>query len=113
MELIDEGRSTQRWTLLRDVLRLMRQEWVERGGTTALLKTHVADVLVDKGERAKASVLYPGATETYEAFYGVEHPQTRGVAIKLARCYRELALLNSAESVMVKYRLSGCFVKAE
>jgi hypothetical protein len=39
-------------------------------------------------------------------FYGVEHPQTRGVAIKLARCYGELALLDSAESVMVKYRLS-------
>jgi len=47
------------------------------------------------------------------SFYEVEHPQTRGVAIKLARCYGELALLDSAESVMAKYRVSGCFVKAE
>jgi len=70
------------------------------------LKTHVADVLVDKGERAEASVLYAGATETYEAFYGVKHPQTQGVAIKLARRYGELALLDSVESVMVKYHLS-------
>lgn len=48
-----------------------------------LLKTHVADVLVDKGEQAEASVLYAGATETYEVFYGVEYPgcshQTREV----------------------------------
>jgi tetratricopeptide (TPR) repeat protein len=73
-------------TLLRDVLRLMRQQWGEGGRSTALLKTHVADVLVDKREWAEASVLYAGATETYEAFYGDEHPQTRGVAIKLARC---------------------------
>jgi hypothetical protein len=43
--------------------------------------------------------------ETYEAFYGVEHSQTRGVAIKLARRYGELALLDSVESAMVKYRL--------
>jgi tetratricopeptide (TPR) repeat protein len=93
-------------TLLRGVLRLMRQQWGEGGRSTALLKTHVADVLTDKGERVEASVLYAGATETYEAFYGVEHPQTRAVAIKLARCYGELALLDSAESVMVKYRIS-------
>lgn len=98
--------AARRDTLLRDVLRLMRQQWVERGRSTALSETYVADVLMDKGERAEAGVLYTGATETYEAFYGVEHPQTRGVAIKLARCYRELALLDSAESVMVKYRLS-------
>lgn len=71
-----------------------------------MLKTRVADVLEDKGERAEASVLYAGPTETYEPFYGVEHPQTRGVAIKIARCYRELALPDSVESVMVKYRIS-------
>jgi hypothetical protein len=84
----------------------MRQQWGEGGRSTALLKTHLADVLVDKGEWAEASVLYAGATETYEAFYGAEHPQTRGVAIKLARCYGELARLDSAESVMAKYRVS-------
>jgi hypothetical protein len=79
---------------------------VRGGRSIALLKRHVADVLVDKGERAEASVLYAGATETYEAFYGVKHPQTQGVAIKLARRYGELALLDSVESVMVKYHLS-------
>lgn len=33
------------------------------------------------------------------------------VAIKLARCYEKLALLDSTESVMVKYRLSSNDVK--
>jgi tetratricopeptide (TPR) repeat protein len=93
-------------TLLRDVLRLMQQQCGEGGRSTALVKTHVADVLVDKGEWAEASVLYAGAAETYDGFYGVEHPNTRGLAFKLARCYRELALVDSAESVMAKYRVS-------
>jgi hypothetical protein len=80
----------QRWTLLRDVLRLMRQQQGEGGRSTALLKTYVTDMLVDKGELAEVSVLYASVTETYEAFYGVEHPQTRGVAIKLVRCMGSL-----------------------
>ena len=68
MESSDEGRSAQGWTLLWVVLRLMRQQWVEGSRGNALLKTHVADVLVDKEERAEAGMLYAGATETYEVF---------------------------------------------
>jgi tetratricopeptide (TPR) repeat protein len=91
--------------LLREVLRLMRAQWGENGRSTALLKTHVADVLADKSEFAEAIVMYQGALETYEGLHGVQHPDTRGAAVKLGRCYGELGLLDSAETVMVKYRL--------
>jgi tetratricopeptide (TPR) repeat protein len=92
--------------LLREVLRLMRQQWGESGRSTALLKTHVADVIVDKGELSEAIQLYQGATETYEGLHGLEHPDTQAAAVKLARCYSGLGLNDSAETIMVKYRLT-------
>jgi tetratricopeptide (TPR) repeat protein len=91
--------------LLREVLRMMEQQWGKRGRSTALLKTHVADVIVDKGELAEAIDLYEGALETYEGLHGLEHPDTQSVATKLASCYSKSGLNDLMDTVTVKYRL--------
>ncbi|OCK76478.1 hypothetical protein K432DRAFT_360278 [Lepidopterella palustris CBS 459.81] len=99
------GKLDEAETLLREVLKLFRQQWGENGRSTARLKIHVADVLVDKKAFGEAILLYSGATETFEDLLNIEHPETHASAIKLARCYAHLGLPGSVETVMVKYHL--------
>lgn len=109
------GKLDEAEELLRKVLGLFRQQWGENGRSTAMLKIHLADVLVDKKEFEEAIVLYIGAMETYEDLHNheLQHPETHASAVKLARCYVHLGLSSSSETVMIKYGLSEEEVKSD
>ena len=104
---LDEGEA-----LLRDVLRLMIQQWGENGRSSSKVRIHLADVLVDKGEVKEAIGLYEQALKIYDSLLGGKHPETRECAGKLASCHVYSDDVYSAKAVTDMYCLTVEDVKA-
>ena len=104
---LDEGEA-----LLRDVLRLMIQQWGENGRSSSKVRIHLADVLFDKGEVKEAIGLYEQGLKVFDSLLGGKHPDTRECAIKLAGCHVNSDDVDSAKAVMDMYCLNAEDLKA-